>query len=166
MKRFILSLFLLLLACGDGRHSSLPSEISSPKLAGMLEYSDSGTSRVAFEQFGGTSHFLGFYHLGQYVGFLGKDANGSMVLKIGSFADNNKNSVVITPAGFEIYVGVTQKAMFAYDGSIYVDGLKIIGSRQPDILNATSPEDAVIKLNQLLLELRNHGLIGPGPEDN
>lgn len=42
---------------------------------------------------------------------------------------------------------------------ITVGTIKVIGSQQPSIANATTPADAVGKLNALLEALRAHGLI-------
>lgn len=48
------------------------------------------------------------------------------------------------------------------NSGLLVDGRRVVGPQGQAVDDATSPEDAVLKLNQLLSELRKHGLIAPG----
>lgn len=48
------------------------------------------------------------------------------------------------------------------NSGLLVDGKRIVGPQGGAVEDATNPDDAVLKLNQLLSELRRHGLIASG----
>lgn len=48
------------------------------------------------------------------------------------------------------------------NSGLLVGGKRVVGPQGQAVEDAASPEDAVLKLNQLLSELRRHGLIAPG----
>jgi hypothetical protein len=169
MKIYILTLSLFLFGCSEKSDQILPlenTELSTAVSATVFDgYGNTDNSGVMFEKIEDRGRFLGFYHSGYYVGFLGKDPRGTMILEIGAPPSVTPNSIQITPYGIEILNGADQKALLAYNGAYYIDYKQVLGPRLAEIShpsdNASTAELAET-LRKILDAMETHGLIEQG----
>lgn len=170
--RWILLFFLVLLqACSETEKTGNPLavEMSASKGKGAVATSlqatyqatpiDSNYRQSQLWYFGDELAFTVYRHdTHEYVG-------GHASLKTDVDESGYAHSILFEgPRPFKMnnYMGrFSLDAMQGINASsgYFVDGIQVLGPRLAAIENATSPEDAVVKLNLLLAAMRQHGLI-------
>lgn len=151
----ILSIFLLI-GC---EKDELPVE-SRPQLAGDVAISDG--ERIKIGNFYGQPT-LEFYDSNNNL--IGRILGGPTYV---SFDTNDgRYEAVISPEVIRVGVFAGNAIMLRASSTkryLQIDGNQVIGARQPAIADATSPEDAVRAINELLAAYREHGSIARGEQ--
>lgn len=121
---------------------------------GSINAYDSNGGIAFYAPSGGIARIEAYLNSGGVTRNLAINGGGGVIVLGGTTPLTGKN--VETPGTFQaasIFVGS--------DGSYSVNGVKVVGSQQPAITNATDAASAITQLNAALAALRTHGLIAP-----
>lgn len=157
MLRLLVVLALLLVGCGKEK---IPTSVST-QLASDNEVSHSPDG-IEYLMLREPMKAGGRYSTRTPSALIFGTYFGGIVLEIVNFGEDahliirerDINRVIINKYGMSLDRSLVIK----------IGANQVLGSQQPAIADATSPEDMVRKFNLLLEELRNHGLIARGEQ--